>query len=355
VRAHRSPGSALKPMIYALAFDDRTLHPESLVEDVPVRFKDWLPRNFDRDHQGAVTVRRALQQSLNVPAVLALEKVGPQRFIATLRSAGAAPGLPPGDNGASLGIALGSAAISPLEMAGLYSGLANGGQFTPPTIRRDQPRPEPVRLVGAAAAWYVSEILADAPLPEGFASLPVALRERRIAYKTGTSAGFRDAWAAGYSANWTVVVWVGHADGTPRPGQLGRLAALPVLFKAFGRLPGEDNRAQRPPADVLRVASSRDLPPAMRRLGPAALAEGGPRIAYPPPDARIELAAHEVVPLAANGGTGRLRWLVDGKPLDGTKWTPDGPGMARVAVVDGQGRSSAVTVRIVTAPIVTRQ
>jgi penicillin-binding protein 1C len=133
------------------------------------------------------------------------------------------------------------------------------------------------------------------------------------------------------------------------------LAALPVLFTAFGRRPGEDNRAQRPPADVLRVASSRDLPPAMRRLGPAALAVGGPRIAYPPPDARIELAAHEVVPLAANGGTGRLRWLVDGKPLDGTKWTPDGPGMARVAVVDGQGRSSAVTVRIVTAPIVTRQ
>lgn len=348
VRAHRSPGSALKPMIYALAFDDRTLHPESLVEDVPVRFKDWLPRNFDRDHQGAVTVRRALQQSLNVPAVLALEKVGPQRFIATLRSAGIAPGLPPGDSGASLGIALGSAAVSPLEMAGLYSGLANGGQFAPPMIRRDQPKPEPVRLVGPTAAWYVSEILADAPLPEGFASLPVALRERRIAYKTGTSAGFRDAWAAGYSANWTVVVWVGHADGTPRPGQLGRLAALPVLFKAFGRLPGEDNRAQRPPADALRVASSRDLPPAMRRLGPASLAEGGPRIAYPPPDARIELAARESVPLAANGGSGQLRWLIDGKPIDGTKWLPDGPGIARVAVIDGQGRSSAVTVRIVT-------
>jgi penicillin-binding protein 1C len=348
VRAHRSPGSALKPMIYALAFDDRTLHPESLVEDVPVRFKDWLPRNFDRDHQGAVTVRRALQQSLNVPAVLALEKVGPQRFIATLRSAGASPGLPPGDDGASLGIALGSATVSPLEMAGFYSGLANGGEFAPPMIRRDQPKPAAVRLVGPAAAWYVSDILAEAPLPEGFASLPVALRERRIAYKTGTSAGFRDAWAAGYSANWTVVVWVGHADGTPRPGQLGRLAALPVLFKAFGRLPGEDNRAQRPPPDVLRVASNRDLPPAMRRLGPTAMADGGPRIAYPPADARIELTAHEAVPLAANGGSGALHWLVDGKPLDGTKWTPDGPGIARVAVVDGQGRSSAVTVRIIT-------
>ena len=138
VRAHRSPGSALKPLIYAMAFDDRTLHPESLIEDVPVRFRDWLPRNFDRDHQGAVTVRRALQQSLNVPAVLALEKVGPQRFLSTLRTAGAAPGLPPGDTGASLGIALGSATVSPLEMAGLYAGLASGGEFAPP---RDPPRP----------------------------------------------------------------------------------------------------------------------------------------------------------------------------------------------------------------------
>ena len=350
VRSHRSPGSALKPLIYAMAFDDRALHPESRVEDVAVRFKDWLPRNFDRDHQGTVSVRRALQQSLNVPAVLALEKVGPQRFVATLRAAGAAPVLAPGDLGAALGVALGSAAVSPLEMVGLFSSLANGGTFAPPRVRRDRDAAQPVRLVGDAAAWYVADILAEAPLPEGFASLPPALRERRIAYKTGTSAGFRDAWAAGYSANWTVVVWVGHADGTPRPGQLGRLSALPILFKAFGRLPGEDNRATPPPADVLRVGSWRDLPPRMRTLAPPAIVSGGPRIAYPAADSRIELAAGEPVPLTAMGGEGRLRWLVDGRPIEGTKWTPAGAGEARLAVVDEQGRSSAVTVRIVRRP-----
>lgn len=347
VRARRSPGSALKPLIYALAFDDRTLHPETLVEDVPVRFRDWLPRNFDRDHQGAVTVRRALQQSLNVPAVLALEKVGPQRFLSTLRTAGAAPGLPPGDTGNSLGVALGSATISPLEMAGLYSGLANGGGFAPPQVRRDRPKPEPLRLIGPTAAWYVSDVLAEAPLPEGFAALPVALRERRIAFKTGTSAGYRDAWAAGYSANWTVVVWVGHADGTPRPGQLGRLSALPILFKAYGRLPAEDNRATRPPADAIKVASHRELPPRMRTLAPYSETSGGPRIAYPPADARIELAAREAVVLNAMGGQGRLRWLVDGRPLEDTRWVPDGAGTARLAVVDEAGRSTSVTVRIV--------
>ena len=350
VRAYRSPGSALKPLIYAMAFDDRILHPESLVEDVPVRFKDWLPRNFERDHQGSVTVRRALQQSLNVPAVLALEKVGPARFLSTLRTAGATPTLPPGDPGTSLGMALGSATISPLEMAGLYSGLANGGRFAPPQVRRDQPKPEPLRLVGDAAAWYVADVLAEAPLPDGFASLPVALRERRVAYKTGTSAGFRDAWAAGYSTNWTVVVWVGHADGTPRPGQLGRVAALPILFKAFGRLPGEDNRALRPPAEVLKVASHKDLPLRMRTLGPTAQVEGAPRIAYPPPDARLELRPREAVTLAANGGIGHLRWLVDGKPISGSAWTPDGTGEIRLAVVDDAGHSSAVMVRIVRRP-----
>ena len=350
VRAHRSPGSALKPLIYALAFDDRTLHPESLVEDVPVRFKDWLPRNFDREHQGAVTVRRALQQSLNVPAVLALERVGPQRFISTLRAAGVSPGLPKDEAAISLGIALGSAAVSPLELAGLYAGLANGGAFAAPRIRRDQPAPMPVRLLGPAAAWYVADILTDAPLPEGFASLPPALRERRIAYKTGTSAGFRDAWGAGYSANWTVVAWVGHADGTPRPGQLGRLAALPVVFKAFDRLPAEDNIAQRPPADVVRAASWRDLPPRMRTLGPSTQGNGAPRIAYPAPDSRIELGAHEAVPLSAQGGSGTLHWLVDGRPIEGAKWVPDGMGEMRVAVVDESGHSSTVTVRIVRRP-----
>ncbi len=350
VRAHRSPGSALKPLIYGMAFDDRSLHPASLVQDVPVRFREWLPRNFDHDHQGAVTVRYALQKSLNVPAVLALERVGPQRFLSTLRTAGASPGLPPDDPGNSLGMALGSLTLSPLEMAGLYSGLANGGLFAPPQVRRDRPKPAAVRLMGAAAAWYVADVLADAPLPDGFASLPVALRDRRIAYKTGTSAAFRDAWAAGYSANWTIVVWVGHADGATRPGQLGRLAALPILFKAFDRLPGEDNRALPPPADVLRVASWHDLPPRMRTLSPAAQTSGGPRIAYPAPDSKIELGARESIPLSANGGSGTLRWLVDGRPLDSAQWKPDAIGEARVAVVDDQGRSSAVTVRIVRRP-----
>ena len=103
------------------------------------------------------------------------------------------------------------------------------------------------------------------------------------------------------------------------PGQLGRLSALPILFKAFGRLPGEDNRDRPAPVDTIKVASYRELPPRMRTLGPTTDANGGPRIAYPPADARIEVAAREAVSLNALGGQGKLRWLVDGRPLDGTR------------------------------------
>ena len=142
-------------------------------------------------------------------------------------------------------------------MAGLYAGLANGGKFAPPAVRRDRPRPQPVQLIGPTATWYVGDVLAGAPLPDGFASLPVALRDRRIAFKTGTSAGFRDAWAAGYSANWTVVVWVGHADGASRPGQLGRHAALPILFKAFSRL--ETSRNVKTGGVGLGLTIARDI------------------------------------------------------------------------------------------------
>lgn len=350
MRARRSPGSALKPLIYAMAFDDRSLHPATIVDDVPVRFRDWLPRNFDREHQGGVSVRQALQQSLNVPAVLALEKVGVRRFLATLRAAGTEPLLAPLDRGDGLGVALGSAALSPLEMATLYTGLANEGRFGPLRLRTDRPPPPaPERLLGAAATWYVRDILVDAPVPDGFTSLPAALRDRRVAWKTGTSAGYRDAWAAGYSAHWTVVVWVGHADGTARPGELGRRSALPILLKAFDRLPGENNVPPPPPGDALLATHAGDLPPRLRRLAPAG-SDGGPRIAYPPPGATLELAPGETVPLMAQGGEGTLRWLVDGRPLDGARWLPPGAGGARLAVIDEAGRSSAVAVRIVQRP-----
>jgi penicillin-binding protein 1C len=382
VRAKRSPGSALKPFIYALAFDDGVLHPETLIDDTPTRFGDWLPRNFDRGHQGTITVRRALQQSLNVPAVVALERVGAARFIATLRGLGVAPALPRGENGDSLTMALGGLGLSPLDLATLYSGLARGGEVGPlsygprascPLLDARGTRavlgcaePEtPVRFVGRSAAWHVGDVLAGGRLPDGYAGLPGAYADRRLAFKTGTSYGFRDAWAAGYSRNWTVVVWVGHADGTPRPGRYGREEALPVMLKAFARLPSEELADLRPPPGTLVVAASRDLPPSLRqassvalRLARAAQPVGAarsrpPRILWPAQGATIEVdATLQPVPLQAEGGSGRLRWLIDGVPLAAQPfratplWSPAGPGSARLSVIDDDGRVASIEVRV---------
>jgi penicillin-binding protein 1C len=367
VRAKRSPGSALKPFIYALAFDDGVLHPETLIDDTPTRFGDWLPRNFDRGHQGTITVRRALQQSLNVPAVVALERVGAARFIATLRGLGVAPALPRGESGDSLTMALGGLGMSPLDLATLYSGLARGGEVSPLAIRRDlgTAQDAPVRFVGRSAAWHVGDVLAGGRLPDGYAGLPGAYADRRLAFKTGTSYGFRDAWAAGYSRNWTVVVWVGHADGTPRPGRYGREEALPVMLKAFARLPSEDLADLRPPPGTLVVAASRDLPPSLRQANTVALRlaraaqpidatrSRPPRILWPAQGATIEVdATLQPVPLQAEGGSGRLRWLVDGVPLAAQPfratplWTPAGPGSARLSVIDDDGRVASIEVRV---------
>jgi len=383
VRARRSPGSTLKPLIYGVAFDDRVAHPDTLIDDVPLRFGEWMPRNFDRAHQGTVSVRHALQQSLNVPAVAMLERIGAQRFLAMLRQAGVSPALPrTGDLGGSLAIGLGGVALSPLELATLYAGLANDGVVVKPRLIADEKDQPSLRLIGAAAAWQVTDALANAPMPDGWASLPRSYDGRRtgsrqIAFKTGTSYGFRDAWAAGYSGAYTVVVWVGQADGTPRPGAFGRETALPILLKMFDRLPGELATRPQPPADTLLVARNADLPPALRRFqgsaarmtaasaaptrptagATSAPASKPPRILYPPSSAVIDLDADDaIVPLQADGGSGQLRWLIDGKPLpidrfakDQT-WRPDGPGVTQITVVDSEGRSASARVRIVARP-----
>jgi penicillin-binding protein 1C len=386
VRAKRSPGSTLKPFIYGLAFDDGVAHPETYVDDSPMRFGDWMPRNFDREHQGTLTVRRALQQSLNVPAVAALDRVGAARFLALLRQSGVAPALPrgPGEP-ASLALALGGVGLAPLDLATLYAALAQDGVVRPLRLRAEQPAAAGFRLMGPGAAWHVRDILANAPLPDGWTAPTRAVDGRRggdrvIAFKTGTSYGFRDAWAAGVSGAYTVVVWTGRADGTPLPGRYGRDTALPLLLTLFERLPGETASSAPPPPDALIVARNADLPPGLRVLLPSgvrlhaatasldrpamaaspARAEVAsppkpPRILYPVANSTLEIAAaggDGGVPLKAEGGSGGLRWLVNGQPLPDDRfrahplWRPDSAGRARVTVIDAAGRSATVDVRI---------
>jgi penicillin-binding protein 1C len=361
-RAQRSPGSALKPFIYGLAFDDRAIHPASLIDDEPVRFGDYVPRNFDRQFQGTVTVREALQQSLNVPAVALLDRVGAVRFVGELRAAGARLGFRKLTGTPSLPVALGGLGISLADLTMLYSAFPNGGAVAVPRVT-DAPTLPSVRLMGAAAAWYVTDILRGSPLPEGFAQALGLTRARDIAFKTGTSYGFRDALAIGYSPDYTIGVWVGRADGSPRPGHYGRNTATPILLKAFDLLPPDQNGFGAPPAEALTVSTNGELPLGLRhfmadRPGPLrAGMSSPPRILFPPDGAvvewRVDDGAHGGLPLKAEGGAKPLAWIVNGAPLQKTTpaassaWQPDGEGFTRIAVVDAAGRSAEVRVRVV--------
>jgi penicillin-binding protein 1C len=214
--AVRSPGSTLKPFIYGLGFEDGLIHPEALIEDRPIRFGGYAPENFDLHFQGTVTVRRALQLSLNVPAVVVLDRIGASRFAARLEQAGGSFALPPNEL-PGLAIGLGGVGVTLNDLVALYAGLARLGTTVPLTERRasgDEPATSR-RLLDPTAAWYVGSILLGTPPPENAGG-------GRIAFKTGTSYGYRDAWAVGFDGKRTIGVWVGHLD----IGTRGRWASM---------------------------------------------------------------------------------------------------------------------------------
>jgi penicillin-binding protein 1C len=356
-RAVRSPGSALKPFIYAMAFDRLIIHPQTVLDDRPRHFGDYAPADFDGRFQGEVSAAQALQYSLNVPAVAVLDRLGPGRFTSALAAAGIRLQLPAREPEPGLAVALGGVGLSLYDLATLYVGLADRGEVAPLRTRPDDPvSTHPVALVGPAAAWYVNDILINAPPPPGM--LPAEVRQtRRLAVKTGTSYGYRDAWAVGYDAQVTIAVWAGRPDGTPMPGRSGRTTAAPVLFKiADLRGPAPAVPVAEPPPGVLRV-SRRELPPALRRLDPSpheagrGRDAGGPKILYPPDGATVAWDGTEL-PLEASGGSLPLRWLVDGRPLPPAPsrhpvyWQPHDPGFARLTVIDAGGRSARATVRL---------
>jgi penicillin-binding protein 1C len=351
-RAVRSPGSALKPFIYAMGFDRLIIHPETVLEDRAQHFGDYSPSDFDGRFEGEVTARQALQYSLNVPAVAVLNRLGPGRFTAALAAAGIRLRLPGPAVEPGLAVALGGDGITLAELVQLYVALPNGGKVTPLRYREDDPMPSGMAIFGPLAAWYVNDILAEAPPPDGV--LPAATRRgRRLAFKTGTSYGFRDFWAVGYDPEVTIGVWAGRPDGTPMPGHSGRLTAAPVLFKIADVLgPARSPGAAPPPAGALLVGRN-DLPPRLRRLEPAPgrSRARGLEIAYPPDGAVIEWHGEDV-PLAATGGKPPLRWLVDGRPLAQqqprreTFWQPEGIGFVQLSVIDAAGRSAHSAVRL---------
>jgi penicillin-binding protein 1C len=369
VTAIRSPGSTLKPLIYGLAFDLGLAHPETLIEDRAVRFGTYTPKNFDEEFHGTVTIRSALASSLNIPAVKVLDKVGPGRLVSRIRRAGFKPELPDGGE-PGLPLALGGLGMTLRDLAGLYTAFPRGGEpvalvhrrsevvAAALALRRGQHEKRSRRLLSPVAAWYVTDILKDAPPP-------ASARGGRIAYKTGTSYGYRDAWAIGYDGRHVVAAWIGRPDNASTPGLMGRGAAAPLLFDAFARISESRERLQSAPLGALQVSGA-DLPPPLRRFpepgesrptsGP--LLEPPVVISFPPDRSEVEVesAAADAAPdpllLKAEGGSLPLTWLADGRPI-GTAphrrelvWQPEARGFYKLSVIDAKGRVDRVTVRL---------
>lgn len=223
VRAYRSPGSTLKPFLYAMALDEGLIHSESLLIDAPQNFGGYAPGNFQADFSGPVSVAEALQRSLNVPAVDLLDRLGPERFAGRLRNAGLRLRMP-ANAAPNLSLILGGGSTSLEELVGAYTALARGGLAGRPRLTPREPVRE-TRLMSEGAAFIVREILENGGRPGN----PFREGNQRVAWKTGTSFGFRDAWALGVTDRYTFGVWIGRPDGTPNPGHFGANSAAPLL------------------------------------------------------------------------------------------------------------------------------
>ena len=350
-RAVRSPGSTLKPLIYGLGFELGLAHPESLIEDRPTDFNGYVPVNFDGFSRGTVSMRQALIESLNVPAVIVLDAAGTARLVARMRRAHARPVLPD-ETAPGLAVGLGGVGVTLRDLVSLYAAIARGGT---PVALKDGVATTPVPAGGApvldpVAAWYVTDILSEvAP--------PINGSPGRIAYKTGTSYGYRDAWAIGYDGRTVVGVWVGRPDGAPVPGIAGISAAAPILFESFDRL-GRPSAALPPPPHGALLLSHAELPAPLQRFrhpdAQRVARDAAPEIAFPADgvDLDLGLAAGGLSPLVVKVRNGQppFAFFANGAPFGRSafaredSWMPDGPGQVTLSVVDASGRSDSVSV-----------
>nr|WP_235991952.1 peptidoglycan glycosyltransferase PbpC [Pseudomonas paracarnis] len=239
ISALRSPGSTLKPFLYGMALDDGLIHSESLLQDVPRRYGDYRPGNFSMGFTGAVPASTALSSSLNLPAVQLLEAYGPKRFAAQMRIGGVPLALPALAE-PNLALILGGAGSRLEDLVSGYSALARDGKSATLRLQPDDAlRERP--LLSPGAAWIVRRILSGQARPDRDPRAELVQRPV-LAWKTGTSYGFRDAWAIGVGPRYLIGVWIGRPDGTPVPGQFGLASAAPLMLQVHDVLTNRDSQ-----------------------------------------------------------------------------------------------------------------
>ena len=243
LQAVRSPGSTLKPFLYGLALDEGLIHSESLLQDVPRHVGDYRPGNFSQGFSGPVAASQALSRSLNLPVVQLLEVYGPKRFAGELRNAGVSL-LLPRNTDPSLALILGGVGTRLEDIVSGFSAFARQGKVAQLRLQPQQTLQEKP-LMSAGAAWIVRRILSGQRRPDLDPNAGLLEREP-LAWKTGTSYGFRDAWAVGVSSRYLIGVWIGRPDGTPVPGQFGMASATPLMLQVNDVLNHRDRQSGKP-------------------------------------------------------------------------------------------------------------
>jgi len=261
--AVRQPGSTLKPLLYALCFDEGLLTPKSVLTDVAVNYEGYAPENYDKKFNGYVTTEYALEHSLNIPAVKSLKLLGHEKLIQKLSACNFRQ-IQNDQGKLGLSMILGGCGTTLEELTGLFSAFANDGVYIAPSFTQTDSSYQKTRVISSAAAYMINEILSKVNRPDFPLNWTATERMPKIAWKTGTSYGRRDAWSIGYNKNYTVGVWVGNFSGVGVADLSGANIATPLLFKIFNTLDYDNDKewfSQPADCNIRQVCSETGMPP----------------------------------------------------------------------------------------------
>jgi penicillin-binding protein 1C len=264
INAIRQPGSTLKPLLYAMSIDEGLLTPKSIINDVNINYGGYAPENYNKKFNGYVTMEYALEHSLNVPAVRCLDRLGTPKFIRALATCNFQQ-VKKDQKKLGLSMVLGGCGATLLELAGLYSTFANDGKYFRPSLTKDTTAARGTTIISAAAAFMINETLSKINRPDFPLNWQSTEHMPKIAWKTGTSYGRRDAWSIGYNKKYTVAVWAGNFSGTGVPDLSGAEVATPLLFRVFNTVDYDSDRewfSQPDDCDIRMVCAETGMPPA---------------------------------------------------------------------------------------------
>lgn len=350
VQALRSPGSALKPFAYAMAFEQGLLHPNTVLMDVARLYHTYQPRNYDRTFHGEITAALALQGSLNLPALEVMQAIGADNFVGRLNYQQPRLVLPP-QAAPNLGIILGGVGIKLYDLTALYAALAHDGVLRPLKVINSTDNSTEVKLWQASAARATYQILQGSPAPAGF------VNDLKISYKTGTSYKYRDAWAIGSLGRLTIGIWTGRTDGSPSLPLSGIEKAAPLLFTALGQL--EDYQHTQELPDLSSDVLLRPTPPMalsqvavaalgrVQRTEPSGALAPKLRLDFPQHGSKIALGHSGRVMVKIVGGSAPYYLLVnDELQAHSEYFEPKRNGVHHLTVIDSTGANVSCTITI---------